>query len=211
MKIDEKREHVLTNFKAMKNQGRIIESDHNPVFLNLCLTFSKAINERITVYQFKNKKSQEMFKTLTTNTDEFTSCFSDFKTHIKKYHVSSQVNTCESCEIIFKTADNLKTHNENKHSRLRTFKCEYCGDNFESECNFKLHMEKHHDEEKIVECEICNKTFKSNFEKQAMLWRDTLDIYFKKCFKKVRISNKPKGKTEEINNLMEKRRELLRK
>ena len=211
MKIDEKREHVLTNFKAMKNQGRIIESDHNPVFLNLCLTFSKSINERITVYQFKNKKSQEMFKTLTTNTDEFTGCFSDFKTHIKKYHVSSQVNTCESCEIIFKTADNLKTHNENKHSRLRTFKCEYCGDNFESECNFKLHMEKHHDEEKIVECEICNKTFKSNFEKQAMLWRDTLDIYFKKCFKKVRISNKPKGKTEEINNLMEKRRELLRK
>ena len=68
MTIDEKREHVLTNFKAVRNQGRVIESDHNPIFLNLSLKFPKLINERITVYQFKNKKSQELFKTLLSTT-----------------------------------------------------------------------------------------------------------------------------------------------
>ena len=33
MTIDDKREHVLTNYKSIKNQGRIIESDHNAIFL----------------------------------------------------------------------------------------------------------------------------------------------------------------------------------
>ena len=32
MVIDEKREHVLTNYSAVKRVGRIVESDHNPLF-----------------------------------------------------------------------------------------------------------------------------------------------------------------------------------
>ena len=62
MKIDDKRQHILTNYKSVKMQGRVIESDHNALFLDLSLKFPKIANERITIYQFKNKKSQELFK-----------------------------------------------------------------------------------------------------------------------------------------------------
>ena len=38
-----------------------------------------------------------------------------------------------------------------------------------------------------------------------------LDKYFRKCFKKIRITNRPKSKTQEINILMEQRRVLKSK
>ena len=211
MVVDEKRENALTNFKAVKHLGRIIESDHNAVFLNLSLTFPKLVNERITVYQFKNKKSQEMFKTLTTETAEFTNCFSDFKTHIQKYHGNSEVPKCESCEIIFEKDTNLKVHNENVHSNERCVKCVYCHFIAEDKHAMKQHLEKQHSSGKPIKCEICNITFESSFEKQAISWRNILENYFKKCFKKVRITNKVKGKTQELNVLMERRRKLIRK
>ena len=72
-------------------------------------------------------------------------------------------------------------------------------------------MERYHLTEKIIKCEICNIAFKPDFEKQAMKWRDILENKFKKCFKRIRITNKTKGKSEEINLLMEKRRKLRRK
>ena len=37
MVIDEKREHILTNYRKLKQVGRVIESDHNPLFLYLSL------------------------------------------------------------------------------------------------------------------------------------------------------------------------------
>ena len=77
MVVDEKREKVLTNYRKFKQIGRIIESDHNPIFLFLSLKFSKLINERITVYQFRNKESQQLFKMLTSNTKDFTNCFNN--------------------------------------------------------------------------------------------------------------------------------------
>ena len=211
MKIDEKREHALSNFKAVKRQGRIIESDHNPMFLNISLKFSKLVNERITAFQFKNKKSQEMFKTLTTNTDEFTNCFNDFKNHIEKYHDTSQVIKCEGCEIIFISEKNLKAHIEKEHVNCEGIECKFCEKSFKSIDNLKFHMERYHTTEKVIKCEVCSITFKYNFQKQTTKWRDVLENYFKKCFKKIRITNKSRGKMEEINSLMEKRRGLRRK
>lgn len=73
--IDERREHALTNYSTVKKIGRIIESDHNPLFLYLNLVFSKLQTERIEVFQFRNKESQQLFQTLTSNTSDFTDCF----------------------------------------------------------------------------------------------------------------------------------------
>ena len=44
-----------------------------------------------------------------------------------------------------------------------------------------------------------------------MMWREVLESFFKKSFKKIRITNKIKRKNIDINILMEKRRDLKKK
>ena len=109
--------------------GKIVESDHNPLFLYLNLQFSRIRKERVEIFQFKSKEAQQLFKNLTTNTSDFTDCFKN----------------------------NL------------------------------------------------------SFEQQSTNWRQVLDNYFHKAFKKIRIMNKPSKKNSEINSLMEKRRKLKKK
>ena len=75
MKVDEKRESTLTNFKAVKQIGRVVKSDHNPIVMELKLSFSAIKPERIEIFQFKDKTAQDQFKKLTTLTTEFTDCF----------------------------------------------------------------------------------------------------------------------------------------
>ena len=77
MKIDEKREKTLSNFGAMKAVGRVIETDHNPLYLEVSLKFSPVKPERVELFNFKNIEAQKEFKTLTTNTNQFTNCFMD--------------------------------------------------------------------------------------------------------------------------------------
>ena len=210
MAIDDKREHALTNYKAVKNMGRVIESDHNAVFLSLNLEFPKMVNDRITVYQFKNKKSQELFKSLTTKTCEFTNCFSDLKTHMKKQHPNLTF-TCQVCGVWYKDEHELKTHNEYTHNKEKAVKCNMCRFTSENENDLELHMKIYHTNRIAIKCDICNIDFEPSFEKQSTRWREILERYFRKCFKKVRITNKLKGKNKEINILMEKRRDLKKK
>ena len=75
MKIDEKRENVLTNYNAVRVAGKITESDHNNCELEVNLFFSSAKQECIEIFQFKNLESQKLFKNLTTETNDFTDCF----------------------------------------------------------------------------------------------------------------------------------------
>ena len=77
MTIDEKRKHALTNFNSLKTGGKVTESDHNVEILEVSLKFSNMKAERIEVFQFKNRNSQLEFKNLTTNTTDFSSCFSN--------------------------------------------------------------------------------------------------------------------------------------
>ena len=72
----------------MKKIGRIIETDHNPLTLEIMLDFSSFKPERIEIFLFKNKDSQMKFKNLTSNTNEFTRCFEDdspFETQAAKW------------------------------------------------------------------------------------------------------------------------------
>ena len=77
MKVDEKRESALTNFKSVTQIGRAIESDHNPVILELNLIFEAIKPERREIFQFKDKAAQLEFKRLTTDTKDFTNCFNN--------------------------------------------------------------------------------------------------------------------------------------
>ena len=152
-----------------------------------------------------------MFKQLTTNTDEFTNCFSELKSHIKKFHTDIKVNKCEVCEIIFEDESKMQEHNKYMHVKDKIIKCEECNLALETGSHFRLHIEKYHSKEMLIKCDICKITVKSSFEKQATRWRETLENYFKKSFKKIRITNKIKRKTLDINILMEERRKLKRK
>ena len=67
MKVDEKRELTLTNFSSFKKVDRVIETDHNPVILE--------VNLELEIFDFKNTEAQEISRYLTTKTKEFSECF----------------------------------------------------------------------------------------------------------------------------------------
>ena len=70
MLIDEEREFTLSNFSQLKQNMRVIESDHNPLILDLSIDFSRRKPARIEMFNLKNKYCQETFKQETdTNSD----------------------------------------------------------------------------------------------------------------------------------------------
>ena len=75
MVIDDKKKYILTNYQAAKVGGKAINSDHFTQFMDLGLEYTTKKPERIELFNFKNKKAQEKFKNLTTNTKDFTQCF----------------------------------------------------------------------------------------------------------------------------------------
>ena len=54
-----------------------LESDHKGTYLEVNLIFSSAKPDRMEIFQFKNTESQGLFKSLTTETLDFTNCFED--------------------------------------------------------------------------------------------------------------------------------------
>ena len=71
MKVDEKTEFTLTNFSSVRKVGRAIETDHNPIILEMNLQFSELKSERIEIFNFKNTEEQQIFRSLTSNTTKF--------------------------------------------------------------------------------------------------------------------------------------------
>ena len=75
MVIDERKEHVLTNFSAAKMHGKAIDTDHFTEYLDLDLEIKRQRRSREEILNFKNPESQIVFKKLTSETQQFTSCF----------------------------------------------------------------------------------------------------------------------------------------
>ena len=76
MVIDERKQFVLTNYQAVKSgKRRATDSDHLTEFMDLDLQIIKEKPVRQELYNFKNKECQSRFKTLTTETNDFTNCF----------------------------------------------------------------------------------------------------------------------------------------
>ena len=61
MKVDENREYTLTNFISVKKLGRVIETDHNPVILEMNLQFSNIKTERIEIFNFRNTEGPHVY------------------------------------------------------------------------------------------------------------------------------------------------------
>ena len=56
-----------------------MDSDHFTEYMDLDLKILKEKPERVEIYNFKDENSKVKFKTLTSETDEFTECFADNK------------------------------------------------------------------------------------------------------------------------------------
>ena len=84
MVIDDRKSHILTNYKQVRKTGKAIDSDHFTEYLDMDLEVIKEKPERLELFNFKNKQSQEKFRILTSETKEFTECFSGKKPLLKK-------------------------------------------------------------------------------------------------------------------------------
>ena len=75
MKIDEEKEHILTNYTRVKFDGKATDSDHNTQYMDLELEIEDLKPKRKEIYNFKNVEGQQKFKQITSESDKFTKCF----------------------------------------------------------------------------------------------------------------------------------------
>ena len=75
MVIDDKKQHILTNFQNVKRVGKVTESDHFTQYMDLDLEYLKEKPVRQEIFNFKDENSQKIFQALTSETARFTSCF----------------------------------------------------------------------------------------------------------------------------------------
>ena len=75
MVVDSDKKHILTNYKHAKNGIRATDSDHLTEYIDVKLKIIPEKPLRREILNFKNKKYQAVFKSNTTNTNEFTDCF----------------------------------------------------------------------------------------------------------------------------------------
>ena len=75
MVIDEKKQHILTNFHPARKSRKAIDSDNMTIYMDIKIEYDKMQPERQEIYNFKESQGQEKFKMSTTNTKEFSECF----------------------------------------------------------------------------------------------------------------------------------------
>ena len=75
MVIDEKKEYILTNYKPAKTGEKAKDSDHFTQYLDIDLKICPSKPVRKEFFNFNNKESQKTFKTITSNSNDFSKCF----------------------------------------------------------------------------------------------------------------------------------------
>ena len=100
MVIDEKKEFILTNYEHARFNGKVTETDHYTQYIDLDLEMENMKKERVEIFDFKKKQSQEKFKEITSNTTKFTRCFdSKLPLHIQIQNWRQLLNS--SCKEAF--------------------------------------------------------------------------------------------------------------
>ena len=76
MVIDEDGRHILTNYEQVRQRGKATDSDHATEYLDLEMKIITEKPSRNEIWNFKSEESQKTFKKNTSETNEFTNCFS---------------------------------------------------------------------------------------------------------------------------------------
>ena len=75
MVIDEKKDHILTNYTQARKGCKAVDSDHFTEYLDINLQLISEKPDRKEIFNFKDTQSQLKFKDITTNTNKFSNCF----------------------------------------------------------------------------------------------------------------------------------------
>ena len=99
MKIDNHKQHTLTNFKEGEDS---VDSDHLPLVMKVNLQTVTKKKERIEILDINNKKQQQTFKINTSETEDFTNCFKGPETVLEQ--CGQWISTLKShCKKSFQT------------------------------------------------------------------------------------------------------------
>ena len=189
MIIDESRNYPLTNYKAAKKDGRAIDSDHFTEYIDLDMEITKERPERQEILNFKDKKSQELFKDITSKTEQFTDCFDGEGSLIEKiekwrkllfYYCSTAFKKIRIRNKKMKPINKKISNLIDKRNKIVTVGC-FCGKRFGREENLNTHSKKH--EGKNFICAECDKTFRTKkvFTNHLRLHKRTQIIECKFC------------------------------
>ena len=75
MNIDEDRINIPTNFTQVRKGGKAVDSDHVLLEMDLDFKFIPTKPTRTILFNFKSEQGRILFRKLTTETNDFTSCF----------------------------------------------------------------------------------------------------------------------------------------
>ena len=75
MVVDEEKRHVLTNYEHVRHGGKANDSDHATEYLDLNVKIVTEKPSRKEIWNFKSEECQKIFKKNTSETIEFTDCF----------------------------------------------------------------------------------------------------------------------------------------
>lgn len=174
MVIDEEKKFILTNYKPARKGEKAIDSDHFTEYLDINLKVNPAKPVRKEIYNFKCKQSQETFKEITSDTEEFSNCFEDNNSFLDQIDNWRKVLQAK-CQKSFKK---IRITNKKKPQKMnprksalinirnKMLKCaerkaKNCQDGeklFSTKCNFKTPQVNHTNEVKFV-CGKCGKRF----------------------------------------------------
>ena len=186
MVIDDKKQHILTNFQSVKNGGKATDSDHFTQFMDLNLELLREKPVRNEMFNFKDVNSQKMFTNLTSNTTKFTSCFEGqssleekvqnwrdvlktvCKQSFKKIRVKqSRKNISSTLKALINRRNKLikeKTSRKIISDMENLWTCENCNDD-----NLE-HLQKHkrfkHSLDEKSKCENCGKGFRTELDQR---------------------------------------------
>ena len=77
MTIDEEKKFILTNYEQIRKGGKVSDTDHATEILDVKLSVKNEKPEIRELFNFKNSEAQRKFKQETTNTKDFTKCFTN--------------------------------------------------------------------------------------------------------------------------------------
>ena len=88
MHVDVQGENQLTNFRGINHRGKITESDHAKIEIDVSLQYEVKKPLRVEAYNFKDVDSQKVFKEITSISNSLSDCFKSeepFQKQIKKW------------------------------------------------------------------------------------------------------------------------------
>ena len=208
MVIDENKNHILTNFKAAKKVGKAIESDHYTEYMDLNIEINKERPERQEMFNFKDKNSQKLFKTNTSETNQFTECLKEegpIMEKIKKWknilisHCSAAFKKIRIKDRTLKPVSANLSELIDERNKLSRSGC-ICDKAYNEKRSFNLHKAKHVN--KNYECEECEKTFCSgrDYKSHLRVHKGIKEIKCETCARRIESINIAIANDEALEN-----------